>query len=107
LGVSYLDNFGNWEEESIRVSSVDCCQLGRKEDQAYNKDLTTHEEPFDVVPFGRYLAEPISLWMAVFVSCWVLALELNQSNLDSLHHPKEEENDQEDDEGGPAWHGRM
>jgi len=58
LGVSYLDNFGNWEEESIRVSSVDCCQLGRKEDQAYNKDLTTHEEPFDVVPFGRYLAEP-------------------------------------------------
>ena len=38
-GVSYLDNFGNWEEESIRVSSVDCCQLGRKEDQAYNKDL--------------------------------------------------------------------
>ena len=84
MGVSYLDNFGNWEEESIRVSSVDCCQLGRKEDQAHNKDLidceerdvdgmteerqqnegidedlTTHEEPFDVVPSGRYLAEPV------------------------------------------------
>jgi len=43
--------------------------------------------------------------MAVFVTCWVLALELNQSNLDSLHHPKEEEDDQEYDEGGPAWHG--
>ena len=83
MGVPYLDNFGNWEKESIRVSSVDCCQLGCEEDQAYNKDLidceeqdvdgmteerqqnfginedlTTHEEPFDVVPFGRYLAEP-------------------------------------------------
>ena len=63
---------------------MDCCQLGRKEDQAHNKDLidceerdvdgmteerqqnegidedlTTHEEPFDVVPSGRYLAEPV------------------------------------------------
>ena len=83
MGVPYLDNFGNWEKESIRVSSVDCCQLGCEEDQAYNKDLidceeqdvdgmteehqqnfginedlTTHEEPFNVVPFGCYLAEP-------------------------------------------------
>ena len=63
---------------------MDCCQLGRKEDQAHNKDLidceerdvdgmteerqqnegidedlTTHEEPFDVVPSGCYLAEPV------------------------------------------------
>ena len=27
------------------------------------------------------------------------------TNLDSLHHPKEEEDNQEDDESSPAWHG--
>ena len=44
MGVSHLDNFGNWEEESIRVSPVDCRQLGRKEDQANNEDLIDCEE---------------------------------------------------------------
>merc|ERR1719220_1799868 len=91
LGSSHLNNLGNWEEKSIRVSPVDCRQLGRKEDQAHNKDLSTHEEPFDVVPLGSYLAKPVSLWMAFFVSFWVLPLELNQGNLDALHHPQEEE----------------
>ena len=34
-----LDESGNWEKESVVVSSVDCCQLGSEEDQAHNKDL--------------------------------------------------------------------
>ena len=55
--------------------------------------------------------------MTLFVSLWILSLELNQSNLDSfvigkarvkpdldtLHHPEEEEDNQEDEESSPAW----
>ena len=44
LGTSHLDDLGNWEEESVRVSPVDCRQLGREEDEANNEDLTNCEE---------------------------------------------------------------
>ena len=62
---------------------------------------------------------PVSLGVACFVCGWVLQFELNQGNLggsvigkarlsisylDSLHHPDEEQNKQEDEEGGPTWY---
>ena len=31
----------------------------RQQNEGINEDLTTHEEPFDVVPFGSYLAKPV------------------------------------------------
>jgi len=99
-----LYNFWHWEEKAIRCSPVDCCQLGGKEHEADNKDLPPHEEALDVVSPGSNLAKSEGLRMAFLVRRWVLELEFNQGDLDSLHHPDEEEDKQEDEKGGPAWY---
>ena len=76
-------------------------------------------EPLAPLAAEKSKCAPVSLGVAFFVCGWVLQFELNQGNLggsvigkarlltsylDSLHHPNEEQNKQEDEEGGPTWY---
>lgn len=72
--------------------------------QERSPHLSAHEELLDVVALAGHLAQPVGGGVSLLVRLGVLPLELDQGDLQPLHDPEQPEDEDEDEEAGPARH---